>query len=187
MPVDLSDLGNTMNWTAALFNWSAMGSIAEATAAVAVVVSLIYLGKQIRQNSRAVQATIEQESAKLINHNMMTIASSEELSRLYLQGAEDFASLTSTEKGRMLMLVTGITRTFEMLYRQYQTGHVSKEIWSGYEYLMKAVIQTDFFTHFWSMRENTYNAEFKNFVNNIDISDAPARPSSMNKQGDNEA
>ena len=66
MPVDLSDLGNTMNWTTALFNWSAMGSIAEATAAVAVVVSLIYLGKQIRQNSRAVQATIEQESAKLI-------------------------------------------------------------------------------------------------------------------------
>ena len=82
-----------MNWTAALFNWSAMGSIAEATAAVAVVVSLIYLGKQIRQNSRAVQATIEQESAKLINHNMMTIASSEELSRLYLQGAEDFIFL----------------------------------------------------------------------------------------------
>jgi hypothetical protein len=168
-----------MNSAAIFFNWSAMSVVAEATAAIAVVASLVYLGKQIRQNSRAVRATIEQESAKLINHSMMTIAASEELSKLYFQGSEDFLSLAPTEKARMLMLLTGITRTFEVIHRQHQTGHVSPELWTGYDFLMKAVIQTDVFTHFWSVRQNTFNVAFKAYVANLDFSDAPAQPSAI--------
>jgi hypothetical protein len=168
-----------MNSAALIFNWSAMSSLAEMTAAIAVVASLVYLGKQIRQNSRAVQATIEQEIAKLINHNMMTIAASEELSNLYFKGSVDFTSLAPSEKARMLMLFTGITRTFEVIYRQYQTGHVSAELWTGYDYLMKAVLQTDVFTHFWSVRLNTFSIAFKAYVANIDFSDAPVQPSAI--------
>ncbi len=110
-----------MNWTS-IINWSALGSISETIGAVAVVASLIYLGVQIKQNSRAVRATIEQESAKLINQNMMSIAASEELSLLYIQASEDFSSLKDSEKARMLMLLTGLFRAFEVLYRQQQTG-----------------------------------------------------------------
>jgi len=167
-----------MNWTA-IVNWSALGSISETVGAIAVVASLIYLGAQIKQNSNAVRATIEQESAKLINHNMMSIAASEELSLLYIRASEDFSSLKDAEKARMLMLLTGIFRAFEVLYRQQQTGHVSQEIWSGYEYFIKAIVQTDLFNNFWVLRSDTFYQAFRNHVNEFDLSDAPARPTAI--------
>ena len=163
-----------MNWSA-IFNWSALGSISETIGAIAVVASLIYLAAQIKQNSNAVRATIEQESAKLINQTMMSIGSSEELSLLYLQATEDFSALKSAEKARMFMILTGIFRAFEVLYRQQETGHVSQEIWSGYEHFIKAVVQTDLFENWWAVRSDTFYSGFRDHVNQLDLSDAPVR------------
>ena len=77
---------------------------------------------------------------------------------------------------RMFMILTGIFRAFEVLYRQQETGHVSQEIWSGYEHFIKAVVQTDLFENWWAVRSDTFYFGFRHHVNQMDLSDAPVKP-----------
>ncbi len=43
-------------------NWEAIGAIAEAVGAAGVIASLVYLGTQIRSNTRAAKATAYQQT-----------------------------------------------------------------------------------------------------------------------------
>lgn len=156
-------------------NWSVIGSISEFVGAIAVVASLVYLAAQIRQNSRAVRATIEQESAKLINQNLIAIASSETLPLLIIKATADFSALNEEERARVLITISGIFRAFEVMYRQYTTRHISEGMWSGYEALLKSLLRAEFFPVFWQIRGATYSPDFQSYIRGVDVSTAPLR------------
>ena len=45
-------------------NWDAIGAISEILAAIVVVITLIYLAKQIRQNSQAVEISAPRDTTE---------------------------------------------------------------------------------------------------------------------------
>jgi hypothetical protein len=80
-------------------NWEAIGAVGEILGAVAVVVSLVYLATQIRQNSRSVNI----ESERFLNESWNTIqrdlATDEGIADIINRGLNDYVSLAPAEKG----------------------------------------------------------------------------------------
>lgn len=75
--------------------------IAEIIAAVAVVISVLYLAAQVRQgNATARREAFESTISRLINHCFDDIAGNEDAARIYTQGLQDYDGLNPVEKTR---------------------------------------------------------------------------------------
>jgi len=67
---------------------------------IAVVVSLIYLASQIRQNSKLLRASATSTTAQLHMASNEMIAQDPEVSRLFFEGAADLDSLSEADQQR---------------------------------------------------------------------------------------
>ncbi|MEQ8693996.1 MAG: hypothetical protein RIC85_01545, partial [Gammaproteobacteria bacterium] len=114
-------------------NWEAAGAIGEIVGAVAVVVSLVYLAVQIRQNSKIVAANTFQSISATSADIAMRLAESPELSELMSKGFSHPETFTPKETTQFQLFLRASFRNYENYYYQYRLGYFEEEIWAGYE------------------------------------------------------
>ena len=85
-------------------NWEAISAIGQIVGAIAVVVSLIYVAREIRSNARAAR----QVSMDNINRWLREVAEHPHLAELYYRGIPDFESLQNGDLVRFSMLMDQI-------------------------------------------------------------------------------
>ena len=83
-------------------DWEAIGAIAEALAAVGVIATLVYLARQIRTNTNAVQSAAAQSVHENFAVWYRMLASEAELSRIITNGLRDYAALSEGDKARFI-------------------------------------------------------------------------------------
>ncbi|MFT7651940.1 MAG: hypothetical protein ACI9UU_001047 [Candidatus Azotimanducaceae bacterium] len=64
-------------------NWDSLGAIAELAGAVGVIGSLIYLGSQIRQNSRHIESSIYQSTNDVFVEFFSNLATDKHLADIW--------------------------------------------------------------------------------------------------------
>lgn len=78
-------------------NWEAIGAIGTLVGGVAVLLTLVYLAIQVRQNSRAVQLSGLADITAQWHHCGQLLASSPDLAAIVARGHESYGSLTTEE------------------------------------------------------------------------------------------
>ena len=86
-------------------NWDVIGAIAELLGAIGVLLTLLYLAAQIRQNTRSNTISAEVQCLKLLTDWVGRISENDEKQRLYDLAAEDAESMTPEESRRYLWLI----------------------------------------------------------------------------------
>jgi hypothetical protein len=86
-------------------NWDAVGAIANLVAAIGVLVSLIYLALQVRQNTQWLRQQAFQLGTNEVRRWAAHFTGSTEVAELYIRGQKGFASLTPPERLRFTMLI----------------------------------------------------------------------------------
>ena len=90
-----------------------LGNIGEFVAAVAVLVSLIYLATQIRDNTRSLQAaSLQSVLDGQRDHSFLPLAQSAEITELYARGLNGLDNLDEGERRRFLPLL--LDQCFQM-------------------------------------------------------------------------
>ncbi len=157
MPISLQDLG----------------SIGEFVGAVAVVVSLIYLAVQIRQNTRAVRAYSFHAATDSFNLLNTTIAHDESLARIFRLGSEELGNLNEDERVRFNFLFLGALRVFETLYYQNKQGTGDPALWTAETSTMIALLTAPGGREWWESNPLSITLEFRNFVEAEILTKAP--------------
>jgi hypothetical protein len=98
-----------------------MGSIGEFIAAIATLVTLVYLAVQIRQNTSSVRASMFQESVRDMAVAGDVLSSDAELAKIWWVGAHDFDALQPDERLRFAAYALSLFRRMENIF--YQTQH----------------------------------------------------------------
>ena len=80
-----------------MVDWNAIGAIGEILGAVAVVITLLYLSKQIRQNSRSVQVAALSDTTSQWTHWSELLAASPDLAEIVARGNQSFKSLAEVD------------------------------------------------------------------------------------------
>jgi hypothetical protein len=93
------------------------------------VASLVYLGNQIRHNSRSVEAATNHAIARARNELNIAVATNSELSEIIVRGTGDYDSLQAEERQRYNACMISNMNIFEDAYVQYSKGLASREIW----------------------------------------------------------
>ncbi len=144
-----------------LSEWS---SIAEVASAIAVVISLVYVGIQVHRNTVTQIQASTQTLVSDINRTYATIAQNAELSCIYIRGLADFSSLSTHEKIRFSAFGMMATRSMEELHAQWLEGLVDAQIWRGFDRQMSTEIQAPGFSQWWALRRDYFGEEFQAFL-----------------------
>lgn len=77
-----------------------ISNIAQALAAVATVVSLLFVGVQIRQNTRATRAAAHHNVSNSLNELNLMFAAKADITKIWIVGMNDRKALSLEEKWR---------------------------------------------------------------------------------------
>ncbi len=140
--------------------------IGELVAAIAVVISLIYVGLQVKQNTEATRVAASQIFPQLFSTLTEGISASNESSDLWLRGLEDFENLNRTEKVRFSSLLNQAVRVYESAYYQLKCGVLDKDIFDGFNRGFLDVMNEKGARSWWSYRKRVYGNEFQSWLDN---------------------
>jgi hypothetical protein len=141
-----------------------LGNIGEIIGAVGVVISLVYLGIQIRKNTEAERTSTYQAIVSDFGAMNNTMASTPELSHLFVQAMENYHQLSSDEKARISQLFFQCFRYFENMFYQHRQGYLDEEVWTGWRRLMLTYYARPGFQTWWEHRRVVYSEPFANFL-----------------------
>jgi hypothetical protein len=147
-------------------NWDAIGAVGEILGAIAVITTLIYLAKQIRQNSQAVQISALRDTTEQWNRWSEVLATSPELADIVIRGNKSYRQLPDTEAIRYGAYVQMFFDSAES-YRSLVLEHrVQKDI-DVLEKIVARRIKLTGFAEWWSDNQMDYDMGFVDWVNSI--------------------
>lgn len=112
-------------------NWDAVGALAELMGAAGVIVTPIYLSRQVRDNTDSIRRSTAHDALQSIAGFNEFVAGDPEFVDLFWRGTGDPDSLTQDEWQRFVSLASTLVRRFELLYLGHLGGALSDEIWAA--------------------------------------------------------
>ena len=147
-------------------NWSAVGAIAEILAAIAVVVTLLYLAKQIRQNSQAVEITALRDTTDHWNRWSEVLAASPGLAEIVAKGNQSYRQLHDDEALRYGAFVQMFFDCTES-YRALAHDHKIEKNLDVLESIVARRMRETGYLEWWSENHTDYEPGFVAWVNSI--------------------
>jgi len=141
-----------------------LASIGEIIGALAVVISLVYLAIQIRSNTEAERTSTYQSIVSDFGAMNNTMASTPELSHLFVQAMENYHQLSSDQKARISQIFFQCFRFFENMFYQNKKGYLDEEVWIGWKRLMLTYYSRPGFQTWWEHRREVYSEPFAVFL-----------------------
>ena len=133
---------------------------------IAVVVSLVYLASQIRQNSKLLRASTSTVTQQVTSQLNVLLAQDDELSRIYSEGMADRSALPEANRRRFDSLVAIVVNGFQQHLRLFRDGLVSSEIWDDQKQYMRWSSQQPGFRQWWLLwAEEIYKGDLQEFIN----------------------
>ncbi len=99
-------------------NWEAAGAIGEIIGALAVFLTLIYLALQIRQNTKAVQASAVDASISKVTSVRQSMYENAEVAAIYVKGLANPDDLDEESRTRFRLLMHNIFLAISNIYSQ---------------------------------------------------------------------
>ena len=106
-------------------NWDAVGAIGEIAGAVAVVATLIYFARQIRESTVAQQTTTDCMLTEIFNQTHVAIIGDPDFVRIVLL-AHEGGITDPSDRVRMKSMTMMIMNGYASAWRAYKAGHLSQ-------------------------------------------------------------
>jgi hypothetical protein len=131
-------------------NWEAVGAVAELLGALGVIISLIYLATQIRQNTRSVRMSSHHGVADQFTQTNLAVVHDPQLIDLITRGSADAESLSDAERTRFYAYIMAIFRTYEELFQLDRKGLADRELWEARRRSMRSWLARPGIRSWWS-------------------------------------
>jgi hypothetical protein len=141
-----------------------LGNIGEFVAAVAVVVSLIYLAIQIRQNTYSVRSSTFQAAVRDTTEIIDPLVRDPELNRIWYEGIHDLASLSTEERRLFTTYMTTALLRLENLVYQTHHGALDPESWEGARGNFKNTFSYPGTRVWWKRARHLFNRQLQDFI-----------------------
>jgi hypothetical protein len=141
-----------------------LGNIGEFVAAIGVIVSLIYLAVQIRQNTRTVRAAAFQQVVDSLADFTSSLSRDRELIEIVIKGNADFDSLDEVERTRFDFAFISFFRRAENVVVQTEYGTLSADTWTGFRETLKSSLRAPGLFEWWSHRRQRFHPSFQKFM-----------------------
>ena len=111
-------------------NWEAISAIGQIVGAIAVLVTLIYLAIQMKQNTSAVATSTYESTMTGFNDINVIVASNPQLASIINRGCMNAEDLTEIETVQFNFILRCYANQWWKLYKLYDRGSLPKKEWA---------------------------------------------------------
>ena len=149
-------------------NWDAIGAIAELLGAVGVILTLVYLATQIRQNTSSSRTTAEVSFGQDFIDWHARISAQPEQGRIWDAAMENPDALSKDEVRRFIWLIAELFLIFEGQYKLFQKAYISADSWQSKTDMMLGFLQNSLVEQWWNKRMTPFSTEFIEYIESLD-------------------
>ena len=146
-------------------SWDAVVAICEMLGLIAIVMTLVYVARQIRENTAAVASNTQQTHFAAWNALSDLIIESSDVADLVRKGDRSNTSLSDSEAVRFEWLATKLFGLYESVFADRTSGLIEAEIADAYERYYLSYCCKPGFRSFWESHRSWY---FHDFVAYLD-------------------
>lgn len=141
-------------------NWEAFGAVAEFVGGGAVVVSLIYLALQARQQAQLERSENYGRIVEVIAHAISKLSSSRDLTNLVISGSVALKELDETDRVRFSFVMFEIFGNYEFVYEQSKENALPDHVWPHYLQHLEYWATMPGVREWWASRKATFSSGF---------------------------
>ena len=161
-------------------NWDAVGAIGEIVGAVAVVATLLFVGREVRQNRRALSVSALRDTTAQWNHWSEMIAVSTDLADIVAKGNEAPESLSEAESLRYGAYVQAFFDNVES-YRALVIDHRLERDLDVLVAITRRRLEIPGFWAWWKDNSDDYAGEYIDWVEQVcKAAEGGLEPESLN-------
>ena len=149
----------------------ALGDVGDFLGGIGVVITLVYLAAQIRQNTRSSRTESYQAAVAAISEWTRDVGTKPASSRIVEAGSQDFEALSAEERVQFNLLMASLVRNLENIHFQFTRGAIDESAWAGGANRTHAILEPAGARAWWRAQETAYSPEFRRFVNEQKPSD----------------
>ena len=147
-----------------------LGGIGEFIGGIAVVITLVYLAVQIRQNTKSVRASTYQAILDSSRSDTELLLVHPHLERVYRVGRRNPEKLNDDERPLFRMLVAQLLLSSESLFLQHQQGAIDSDYWQRRQQTLRGLLSQPGVRQWWAARgtpREYYDPGFRELVDSI--------------------
>lgn len=157
-------------------NWDHIGTIAEVVGAIAVVVSLVYLAVQTRDNTRVMRSRATWDAQQSFVEVNETLGDGGFISDLIYKTLIEPYQLSDKEKYLAQRFYRSWFQRMEAQFALYQSGILDEEVWKLRRGYAKAIFNNPIAKECWEA-EKTNSMFTEGFISSIDSAVEQNKPS----------
>ena len=127
---------------------------------IAVVLSLVYVGLQLKQNTRAMKQDSVKNIIGTLRDATANLSQSEERAQIAFTGFINPSSLTVEQKFRSYVMFQNLISAFEIAYFQQTEGALEQHHWSGYQQYLIDICKAPGIQEYWAARKMWFRPDF---------------------------
>ena len=145
-------------------NWEAIGALSELVGAAVVVVSVVYLAIQVRQNTISVRSATVHAISESFADFTAKLSDDSELLELYIRGLAEDPQLSTLERLRFDFLILTLLRKLEYAFKEHEAGAIRETEWRGWSVPLRLVFSSPGGRRWWSDWAPVISEEFQQHV-----------------------
>jgi len=144
-----------------------LASIAEVIGAIAIVISLVYVGVQVNDSTRAVRSATANETSAALSSWYAQMGTDEQASRVFMVGMTSPEELSAEEFFQFVFQMHGLMLEYQAAYYLAQEGTLDAELQEATTNTLLGVRDLPGFLVYWGQRKDLFKADFKAYVEEL--------------------
>lgn len=144
-----------------------LANLGEIIGAIAVVVSLIYLAVQVRQNTHAQQTENYSRALDRVAAMQSTLSQDSETSAIFSKGVADPSDLRPTERLQFTWAMYELFGAFEFMFLASKTKAIPEEVWQRWSSAVAWWLTFPGVQTWWKIRPIPFTDSFTLYVESL--------------------
>ena len=148
-------------------NWEAIGAIGEILGALAVVATLMYLARQMRQGAVATRSSAMDSWLADYNNLVLEILKDAEVAQIFRQGLTDFEQLDQNDQARFHAWMVAHVLNAQNMFLQLEDGTMHQGITDQVLSFNAQMLNTKGGLYWWSRARSIWRTEFVGYMDGL--------------------
>jgi hypothetical protein len=145
-------------------SWEAVGALAELAGGIGVIVTLVYLAVQIRQNTQSQRNENYARAVDRVASIQARMSEDGAFAGILLRGTQDIQSLSASERVQFTWAFYEMFGGFEYMYHQEKQAALASEVWSRWADTLQWWLCFPGVQAWWDARPAPFAPDFTRFV-----------------------
>ena len=164
-------------------NLETLGNLGEFISGIVVIISLVYLAMQVRQNTRSIRTENYARALERVSALQSRLSQDGEFCALFSQALTGPSNVSPNERIQFTWCLYELFGGQEFLFHQSQAGTVPEEVWERWSDTMTWWLSFPGVRAWWDGKPTPFSASFTSYIDTL-IERASADPTANQRWRD---